>query len=467
MPDPRAWAVNAFSVDWSRELSYAFPPFSMLGKTLQKIERDNADMILIAPHWPTQNWYPKLLRLLADHPILPPLDARIVSLPFDRDRPHPLGRKLRLMACHLSGKVCKQEEYHNVLKKSYSVDGDRVQRNSMWCTWTDGNDSVMARVCNPIYTTVGVVLDFLTNLFEAAHSYSSINTARSALSTVVILQDETTTVGKHPLICKFMKGVFHERPALPRYQATWDVQIVLNRLKKWAPVRKLSLKELTLKLIMLLALVSGQRCQTLHALSLDNMSVGKSSYKFHVTTLVKQSAPGRAQPIVILPAFPADRRLCIYTVLKEYLDRTCRLRTSRKLLLSFVKPYGAVTKSTVGRWIKTVLALSGVDITVYGAHSTRASSTSQAYKNNVPIETVMQAAGWRNQSTFTKFYHKEVQAEDSFACGVLTQKIAFKTDEQSGKKDTSRKTELMILFLRCILVCLLHVVVFLRVKLCS
>ena len=74
----------------------------------------------------------------------------------------------------------------------------------------------------------------------------------------------------------------------------------------------------------------------------------------------------------------------------------------------------------VGRWIKTVLALSGVDITVYGAHSTWASSTSQAYKNNVPIEMVMQAAGWRNQSTFTKFYHKEVQAEDSFAC-VLTQ----------------------------------------------
>ena len=268
-------------------LAMLFPLLVCWERPWQKIERDNADMTASTGREDSE----PTLRQGQTAPAGTQAPSDGVSL---------IRQSLQARRVSQRAQEIILRGWRQSTKKQYVVHLDR------WKRFCDG------RVCNPIYTTVGVVLDFLTNLFEAAHSYSSINTARSALSTVVILQDETTTVGKHPLICKFMKGVFHERPALPRYQATWDVQIVLNRLKKWAPVRKLSLKELTLKLIMLLALVSGQRCQTLHALSLDNMSVGKSSYKFHVTTLVKQSAPGRAQPIVILPAFPADRRLCIY-----------------------------------------------------------------------------------------------------------------------------------------------------------
>ena len=44
----------------------------------------------------------------------------------------------------------------------------------------------------------------------------------------MILSDDKFTIGKHPLVCKFLKGVFHERPALPKYTATWDVQEVLT-----------------------------------------------------------------------------------------------------------------------------------------------------------------------------------------------------------------------------------------------
>jgi hypothetical protein len=32
------------------------------------------------------------------------------------------------------------------------------------------------------------------------------------------------------LIKRFMKGVFNQRPALPRYQHIWDVNIVLEYL---------------------------------------------------------------------------------------------------------------------------------------------------------------------------------------------------------------------------------------------
>ena len=54
---------------------------------------------------------------------------------------------------------------------------------------------------------VAEVLHFLTELFEANCGYSALNTARSALSTFIILPGNVSA-GNHPRITRFMKGVF-------------------------------------------------------------------------------------------------------------------------------------------------------------------------------------------------------------------------------------------------------------------
>jgi hypothetical protein len=79
--------------------------------------------------------------------------------------------------------------------------------------------------------------------------------------------------GTHPLVRRFIKGVFENRPSLPWYSATWDIAVVLKYLGKMHPADKLSLKELTLKVVTLLALLSGQRRQTLHALKVSFFGV--------------------------------------------------------------------------------------------------------------------------------------------------------------------------------------------------
>ena len=53
------------------------------------------------------------------------------------------------------------------------------------------------------------VLEFFNSLDKNSTSYSAINTARSALSSVVTLRK--FSVGTHPLVSKFMKGVFNKR----------------------------------------------------------------------------------------------------------------------------------------------------------------------------------------------------------------------------------------------------------------
>ena len=102
MPDPSASFTDAFTLDWSNFVFYAFPPFSMITRVLRKIEFDGAKGILVIPNWPTQVWFPLLRRLLVAEPRMLKWREDLVGLPF-KEGPHPLGRKLQLMACYLSG----------------------------------------------------------------------------------------------------------------------------------------------------------------------------------------------------------------------------------------------------------------------------------------------------------------------------------------------------------------------------
>ena len=154
-----------------------------------------------------------------------------------------------------------------------------------------------------------------------------------------------------------MKGVFNLRPALPKNDITWDTTIVLNYLKSLSPVSKLDLKFLTFKLIMLTALLSGQRGQTLHAMTLENTTVTSNHVKFRIGKLLKHSRPGKHLSEISIKGYAPDRRICIVKVLTEYLNRTASIRKSGQLFISHVKPFGPVSKDTIARWVKTVLTL--------------------------------------------------------------------------------------------------------------
>ena len=114
VPDPEASFIDAFTIDWSEYMFYAFPPFSILLHVIKKIEYDGATGILIVPNWPTQVWFPLLRRLLLAEPLMLHWRNDIVTLPF-RPGPHPLGHKLHLMACLLCGVRSSGEAAQNSL----------------------------------------------------------------------------------------------------------------------------------------------------------------------------------------------------------------------------------------------------------------------------------------------------------------------------------------------------------------
>lgn len=150
-----------------------------------------------------------------------------------------------------------------------------------------------------------------------------------------------------------MKGAFNIRPSRPRYHSTWDVNQVLLYLRKISPVKYLSLKDLTLKLTFLIALTNAARSQSIHLMSVNSVHKLKGERIFVI------------EPTINIKAYPPDRRICVYTVYKEYMNRTKTLRKNHsKLLLSYVKPYLPVTRDTISRWIKTVLARAKINTAV-------------------------------------------------------------------------------------------------------
>lgn len=68
--DPEAFAVDAFTLNWKDFDFYAFPPFSMILKVVRKIIADQAQGIIVIPKWFSQPWYPLLVPLFIEPPIL-------------------------------------------------------------------------------------------------------------------------------------------------------------------------------------------------------------------------------------------------------------------------------------------------------------------------------------------------------------------------------------------------------------
>ena len=85
------------------------------------------------------------------------------------------------------------------------------------------------------------VLVFLTELYEKGFTCNAINTAYSALSSLVQL-DYGSSIGKNPLTSRLLKGVFQSRAPKPKYTEVWDIQIVLSNLTPLHPVELLSLR---------------------------------------------------------------------------------------------------------------------------------------------------------------------------------------------------------------------------------
>lgn len=262
------------------------------------------------------------------------------------------------------------------------------------------------------------VCQFLTNLVNAGKSYNTINTARSAVS--LLSQHQPTSVGSHPLVKRVVRAAGKLNPPKPKYETVWNPAPVTEHIKTMWPHDSMSLENLSKKLAFLLAFTTSHRVQTLSLINIDNIQFNEDGAEIFIPEAIKTSGPNRPQPCLILPKFNDHPYWCVVQCLQDFLTMTTALRKEKTLFVSLSAPHKPVGTQTISRWIKNVLQASGVNTTVFTAHSVRHVSTSSALRNGVDIESIRKRAGWTSKSaTFARFYNRPITNDTHFARSVF------------------------------------------------
>ena len=273
----------------------------------------------------------------------------------------------------------------------------------------------------PMNPDMAQVLKFLRTLEDEGLGYGAINTARCALS-IILPRINGETVGKHQIIHWFMKSVYERNPPKPRYNRFWDVSLVFNLLKSWPDNKYLSQRDLGFKVAILLLLVTGHRGQTIVALSLEKAEIDKKEIRFELTTLLKSNRTGDPLSTVTVACFREVKKLCVVSAIRAYLAKTEKCRWTNQLLISFVKPFGPISRDTLARWTLRMLTSAGVDTDRYSAHSTRGAVASGARQLGISVKSILAHAGWKTARSFATHYHKKVEKPTKVAKRLLQKK---------------------------------------------
>jgi hypothetical protein len=130
IPHPAAYAVDALSIAWTNMYAYAFPPIKLIPRVLSHMQKYQCTLILIAPNWPRQHWFPILLQMLIAQPLILPVQSDLLSQVKGRIV-HPRPEILNLTAWLISTDTMKQEAFQKNLENYWQPHGDWALRKTI------------------------------------------------------------------------------------------------------------------------------------------------------------------------------------------------------------------------------------------------------------------------------------------------------------------------------------------------
>lgn len=176
-PDPQAITSDAFSINWSEYIPYIFPPFSLIGRILQKLQDDEVSKaIIVLLKW-AMVWYG-----------IPAMVSNVIKYANRNSSSFSYNSKSTLVSSQQSTSPSQQEEnasirlssVRNKLKSrgfseksvnfiTYSWRPSTNRKyNLLWAKW---NIWCNQRDSNPMQPAC----NHLSELAEKNYSYSTIN----------------------------------------------------------------------------------------------------------------------------------------------------------------------------------------------------------------------------------------------------------------------------------------------------
>ncbi|KAI2647353.1 ORF V: Enzymatic polyprotein [Labeo rohita] len=354
---PAPLGLDAMVQTWPRLRLYAFPPIALLPGVLERVRRDGVSLLLVAPYWPGRVWFSDLISLLDGSPWEIPVRGDLLSQAGGTIL-HPRPELWKL------GAPSTRKLYALKWKLFTSWCGDRQQ--------------------DPVNCPVGSVLEFLQSRLSAGLSHS---TLKVYVAAIVAYHAPLggLSVGKDPLVTRFLRGALRLRP--PR---VGDLQAL-----SVAP-------------------------------SFLDFAPGLSKAFLYPKTGYVPKVPSSTPRPVVLQAFcpppfrDADQQklncMCPVRALDAYVHRAARWRKSDQLFVCYGPPKRGLpaSKQTLSRWVVDAIlsAYEASDLPPplrVRAHSTRSMAASKAFLAGVPMQDICNAAGWSSPLTFVRFYELDLR----------------------------------------------------------
>jgi len=277
------------------------------------------------------------------------------------------------------------------------------------------------------------IADFLTYLFNKGdRTVRTIEGFRAAISSTLSLLG--INPGQDPALSRLIQNFYAERPLKRNTYPKWSLPTVLAGLMRspFEDLGKASLANLTRKTVFLLAIASGARRGEIHALDFtriawnqDKSQVTLRPHPDHIAKNYDPKLPASNFSGFTLNSFDTfldrsdrERTLCPLRALKFYLNATAPLRAKRQQL--FIPMQGKnekVGKNTISRWIVEAIKQAYISADAVEelrkvhritAHEVRAVASSCDAWKNVSLADIMEACGWRSNTTFIDYYLRDL-----------------------------------------------------------
>lgn len=275
------------------------------------------------------------------------------------------------------------------------------------------------------------ILSFLQTGLDFPLAVSSLRVQISAISAFTGI-----SWANHALVRQFFKGAIRLRPQRKPRFPKWDLPLVLDFLSTLGtdPENPLSVKDLTLKTVFLVAVTSAKRVSEIR--NLGSKEPFLTFFPDRAVLIPKLGSNPKVTSIfhenqeIVLPTFNTKEGQEVHPLdvgytLSQYLEATESFRQTDFLFIllqgknrgkrASIRSISAWIVQTIQRAYKAKGLAPPEAVT---AHSTRSISTSWAASLHVAPEVICRAASWSSINTFVSHYCVEPAALSSINFGL-------------------------------------------------
>jgi hypothetical protein len=231
--DNEALVCDALSMSWMGMFAYAFPPISLIPKTLEKIIREECLVPLITPRWPRQHWFQNLIEMSVDWPImLPHEDHNLLRMPGTNARFHDT-MNLQLTAWTLSNSVTRRKDFLRKLP-TWLPEEEGTQRSELILRVSDHSLSGANSEIDPNSAPIKDVAQFLTIKFNQGIQASTVRGYLTAIQSIHRGCKDGSVIRNNQSLKYLIEGMAITRPRVRNIWPSWDLPTVLEKIERYS-----------------------------------------------------------------------------------------------------------------------------------------------------------------------------------------------------------------------------------------